>query len=136
MRKFTEGEPRSMVENLEERDGWSAYRALCSGYAPSLNQDKGNIVAVLGNLNKEQARRPQDMRKLMIKLAKVSKKFEELLHEPVQDSVLRGILTNMCDKETKAYITPYAHESYKALKKRIEEWLAAKRAERRAARGG
>ena len=88
-----------------------------------MNQDKGNIVAVLGNLNKEQARRPPYMRKVMIKLAKVAKKFEELLNEPVQDSVLRGILTNMCDKETKAYITPYAHESYKAFKKRIEEFM-------------
>ena len=76
LRKLTKGEPRSIINNVQDHDGWTAYKTLRAHYALTLIQNKGTIVAVLGKFNTKKAKKPEDMKKLMVELAKVARRYE------------------------------------------------------------
>ena len=100
LKNLTEGEARTIVKSVRDRDGFVAWQKLAERFEQGLEARTGVALMELGELNKKPAKNPRETKMLLTELEKRIKEVEEL-GEIVSDSHAKSVLIGLLDPSTK-----------------------------------
>ncbi len=108
LKRYSGKEARAYVKSVTETDGLMAYKLLVANYSPSLVHNEGQVGALVAEMRRKRAKKPAEMRRLLADLATRLRRYQLVLGEPYPEKAVKGIVLNLCDPDTKRYVTPYA----------------------------